>query len=67
MDKIENSEDLEKNEPKNEDDRKKDREDKIKLDMESNYYFDKKRQAKRWFLGDINVAIYQTDGAEIQC
>tara|TARA_B110000285_G_C14841777_1_gene475709 strand:+ start:443 stop:574 length:132 start_codon:yes stop_codon:yes gene_type:complete len=43
MDKIENSEDLEKNEPKNEEERKKERDDKIKVDLESNYYFDKKR------------------------
>ena len=58
LEKIENCEDPNKQEARNEEERKKEREEKIKSDLESNYYFDKKRQAKRWFLGDINVAIY---------
>ena len=58
FDRIENMEDLSNQEPRSEEERKKEREDKIKQDLDSNYYFDKKRQAKRWFLGDINVAIY---------
>lgn len=30
------------------------------------FVVDMKRECKRWFIGEVNVMIYLTDGAEIQ-